>query len=156
MFSLFPFHVISLLSHSIVSASLLLPLSLPLISPLSFCPPAVMPAGDALPSIRQASISSPYCLRDIQLFFAAFCRQPHTLLTSCMISHSSLLPLPTAAHTPYWLHDIPLFFTSSSGSYTYSLLAARYPALLCRPLPAAACLLHRLWVILPLLHSPYR
>ena len=34
---------------------------------------------------------------------------------------------PAAVHTPYWLHDIPLFFTASSGSYTHSLLLHDIP-----------------------------
>ena len=164
MVFLVTFHGYSLPSHSVLSASLLLPLSLPLRSPpvlLSSCCNACRgrragsPATPCLPSARHLYLPHiVYGIFHSSLPHSADCRT-HSLLSA---RYPALLycPLPAAVHIPYWLHDIPLFFTASSDSRTHSLLAARYPALLRRPLPAATCLLHRLRVILPLLHSPYR
>lgn len=103
MVFLVTFHGYSLPSHSVLSASLLLPLSLPLRSPpvlLSSCcnscrgRRACSPATPCLPSARHLYL--PHIVYGI---FPLLCRI-----------------LPTATHTPYWLHDIPLFFTASSGS----------------------------------------
>lgn len=102
MVFLVTFHGYSLPSHSVLSASLLLPLSLPLRSP----PVLLSSCCNACRGRRACSRThSLLAARYPTLLYCLF-RQLHTLLTGCTISRSSLPPssgshMPSAPPTGY-------------------------------------------------------